>query len=700
MGTYQPPTPPENNVSYPNFANTGIEIPAGVVVRVSVTGVLTFNTNSGYTICYGQSPPQLPGGATEVGPAGFDPYRQYAVVAGLGTATVPPGSGFGLQPATASAESVSAVVAGPGVVWASRPALIYGACENQQTGYQPAYYVDGTQTISATVLAPPVIDVDRTTIVTGDTVDAELNVSWTEDVQVRYGWEWVPSGYGTATFVSGCGWTDETCRVAVTGDGYLRMPYVFFAQAVYVTPVSPVIHVAPASLILVADSTHVTSGSAVTFTARRSDGQPLQVDSWEWTPGSQSPLGPLAADCAGGDSLCVTTLQNTTPAESAAAQTGTMTAIALLGTASESASVAVTVDAASGGGGGGGCGSAPAMSGRAVAQLTCPPDSGSVTIALSFGSGGDSVSLHPRIRGMPVNGIEFAEREPDTATVNVLVKRDGSPVTGVAVTLRAEFLPNTGGHAHIHDPIRFETGALAPTGPEATRPIYGYFITSSGQKRANLSATSDSSGAVQSRLVAGYVGGAARVIASASVDGAVVADSAIVAYVVPGLVKLEDSVTGAYWIGGDAAHEEGDNHYAQDSVVARLQTIADSMQSTVNGTTLYLQYNDASLPDGGTFSVTPTPVQEEHPYSEGHTAHNTGLDIDIALCYAVVQGEDGQTHRVRSCDSAPSHKVDFGDLDREACAQHGKTTLHAGTGPHYHLRFVGSNDNVPGCSEP
>jgi len=665
------------------------------VVRVSVTGMLTFNTNSGYAVCYGQSPPQLPGGATEVGPAGFDPYRQYAVVAGLGTATVPPGSGFGLQPATASAESVSAVVAGPGVVWASRPALIYGACENQQTGYQPAYFVDGTQTMSATVLAPPVIDVDRTTIVTGDTVDAELNVSWTEDVQVRYGWEWVPSGGGMATFVSGCGSTDQTCRVAVTGDGYLRMPYVFFAQAVYITPVSPVIHVAPASLILVADSTHVTSGSAVTFTARRSDGQPVQVDSWEWMPGSQTPLGPLAADCAGGDSLCVTTLQNTTPAESAAAQTGTMTAIALLGTASESASVALTVDAASGGGGGGGCGSAPAMSGRAVAQLTCPPDSGSVTIELSFG-GADSVSLYPRIRGMPINGIQFPEREPDTATVNVLVKRDGSPVAGVQLTIRAEFLPTTGGHAHIHDPIRFETGALAPTGPEATRPIYGYFVTSSGQKRANLSATSDSSGAVQSRLVAGYVGGEALVIASASVDGAVVADSAIVAYVVPGLVKLEDSITGVYWIGGDAAHAEGDNHYAQDSVVARLQTIADSMQATVNGTTLYLQYNDASLPDGGTFSVIPTPVQEEHPYSGGHTAHNTGLDIDVAFCYTAYQGDDGgELHRVRGCSSTPSRLVDEDVLKRVACAQHGIAEIHNNS--HYHIRFVGTSDDV--CQE-
>jgi hypothetical protein len=152
---------------------------------------------------------------------------------------------------------------------------------------------------------------------------------------------------------------------------------------------------------------------------------------------------------------------------------------------------------------------------------------------------------------------------------------------------RAEFLPNTGGHAHIHAPIRFETAVRLPSGPEVGRPLYGYFFTGAGQKHANLSITSDSSGAVQSRLVAGYVGGEARVVASASVDGAVVADSAIVAYVLPGLVKLEDSVTGVYWIGGDAAHEEGDNHYAQDSVVARLQTIADSMQATVNGTTLY-----------------------------------------------------------------------------------------------------------------
>ena len=95
--------------------------------------------------------------------------------------------------------------------------------------------------------------------------------------------------------------------------------------------------------------------------------------------------------------------------------------------------------------------------------------------------------------------------------------------------------------------------------------------------------------------------------------------------------KLENSVTGAYWIGGDAAHEEGDNHYAQDSVVARLQTIADSMQSTVNGTTLYLQYNDASLPDGGTFSV-PAPQVEEHPYSGGQTGPKVGSVCEVHIC--------------------------------------------------------------------
>jgi hypothetical protein len=161
-------------------------------------------------------------------------------------------------------------------------------------------------------------------------------------------------------------------------------------------------------------------------------------------------------------------------------------------------------------------------------------------------------------------------------------------------------------------------------------------------------------------------------------------------------VKLEDSVTGVYWIGGDTAHEEGDNHYAQDSVVARLQTIADSMQTTVNGTTLYLQYNDASLGDGGTFSVPPPAVREEHPFSGGHLAHNTGLDIDIAFCYSDHEGEDGQQHRLRYCAATPSRIVDVVNLTKVACTQHGKLQIHGGT--HYHIRFLGSNDDVPGCS--
>jgi hypothetical protein len=250
VGTAQAPTPPENNISFPDWQNTGIAIPPGLAVRISVSGKLTFSANPGYTACSNQSVPQLPGGVTEVGPAGFDPNRQFEVVVGVGTATQPPGAGIAaFQPLQASADSISAIDGLAGVLWVSRPGPYYSACESEATGYQPAYFIDGTQTISATVLPAPVIVPDRTTIVPGDTINATLEVSWTNDILVRYGWEWVPApNGGNATFVSGCGLYQLTCRLVVLGDGSLRTPDVFLAQSIYMTAVSPVIHVEPPHL--------------------------------------------------------------------------------------------------------------------------------------------------------------------------------------------------------------------------------------------------------------------------------------------------------------------------------------------------------------------------------------------------------------------------------------------------------------------
>src|SRR5258708_36687325 len=60
LGSYNPPTPSENNVTYPDFENTGIELPTSFPVRIDVSGTLTFNANSEYTPCSQPSVPPLP----------------------------------------------------------------------------------------------------------------------------------------------------------------------------------------------------------------------------------------------------------------------------------------------------------------------------------------------------------------------------------------------------------------------------------------------------------------------------------------------------------------------------------------------------------------------------------------------------------------------------------------------------------------
>ena len=177
---------------------------------------------------------------------------------------------------------------------------------------------------------------------------------------------------------------------------------------------------------------------------------------------------------------------------------------------------------------------------------------------------------------------------------------------------------------------------------------------------------------------------------------------------VSGLVSLQTRIplSDVYWVGWNNDHPHTLNFYLQDSIALRLDTIAESMWTTVNGQQLYLQYNDASLPNGGTFTVTPdNEVKFEDPYIDydagggvGHTAHNTGLDQDIGLCYAAASGDDGgRTHRVynQACSGNTGNKVNPGQLQIDACAQHGVAQLHFGS--HYHIRFVGSNDRAPGC---
>ena len=746
LGAYTLPTPPTNNVGYVE-ANTGIPLPPGLIVRVTVHGTLTFIRNQDYVNCINQghfNMGYLPGGLTSIGPGGDQ--GTYAVTVGkwYGSSTA---SGNLMKPAGVTSDSAYAnigVSASGYTVFAGRPTVWLLTCstngQNSYPGYSP---VTGSQTVSATVLPPPAITVNRTTVVSGDTVTATLTASWTTSIDAYYAyWQWVADTGATgggAGFVSGsgCGYGTLTCRVIVYGDGHLQVPNVNLdGIGLYQTAVSPTIHVAPAHLTLTVDSSHVASGSQVKFTAHRGDAKPVQVRSWVWTPGSTSPPGPNAVDCAGGDSLCVTVLQNTTPADSTGtAQAGTMMAVAYLGTAVESASVSVTVDRPLPGGGGT-CGSAPMASGSVdriskasripTASRTSARPGPAPHIGLSCDSGTPGISmsvtkdtlnpLYPRIRGETVNSVVLPEHPPDTAIVSVLLTQGGNPVpAGTWVTFRAEWLRAAGGHAHVTQDIKFELADTLTTGPEKGRPTVGYFcVAGCIIRQPVVSVQTSSNGSAFAYLVAGYLGGRARIVVTATVGGADLTATAIVGYAVPGLVSLKTRipVSDVYWTGGTGDHPQGQNFYVQDSIAARLQPIAENMQKTINNQPFYLQYNDASLPSGGTFSVRPVRAMTffEDPYRSvpGHTAHNTGLDQDIGYCYIPLNGDNGGVNALNSasCRGDTARTVNLVRLRTTACPTgatqpHGyidtTVTPHVFVATHNHIRFVGSTDHAPGC---
>jgi len=256
FGTFVLPGPPNNNVPT-TTQNTGIVLPPTVPVRVTVTGQLRFDVNPGFEPCAHNPPVTLPG-ANPVGPAGFDQgNRPYAVVMGLGDATNPPSSAFAIRPLSSSAATVTAFAQGPGVIWAGRPTVIPNACEGPGTGFQPAYFVSGSQTIVAEELPPAVLNPDKTSIHVGDQVTFTLEVPWTSNYFIIGSWSWIPDppGPSATRFISGCGFQEGTCTLEIHERGHAQLDGIVAEGAVFLTAVSPAIEVnaAPLRVELVAD---------------------------------------------------------------------------------------------------------------------------------------------------------------------------------------------------------------------------------------------------------------------------------------------------------------------------------------------------------------------------------------------------------------------------------------------------------------
>jgi hypothetical protein len=150
LGTAAPAIPQNNEAGY-EWVSTGIQVPTGEEATVTVTGFLHYEPNPNRPACSPTPPVEPPMGLTTIGPAGYPPtpgyiYTGHGVEVG-GTEDFR----WDHEPRDPSAETVTGRVTGPGVIMIRRPAGFPGSCYSQATGYQPDYFVSGTQTLTVHV---------------------------------------------------------------------------------------------------------------------------------------------------------------------------------------------------------------------------------------------------------------------------------------------------------------------------------------------------------------------------------------------------------------------------------------------------------------------------------------------------------------------------------------------------------------------
>ena len=542
FGTFTLSTPANNNVVTPTV-NTGITLPPVVPVKVTVSGTLRFDENPGFQPCALNPPVTLPG-SNPVGPAGFDQgNRPYAVVMGLGDATNPPSSAFAIRPLSSSAETVTAFVQGPGVIWAGRPTIIGNACEGPGTGFQPAYFVSGSQTIVAEELPPAVLVPDRTTVPVAETVTVHLEMpSWVTNFFIIGSWSWVPdpAGPSNTRFVAGCGFGQDTCALEVHERGHAQLDGIVAEGAISMTAVSPAIEVTTAPLKV----------------ELRSDRQSLApqiiATSFTWTPPD------------------------------------------------------------------------------ATKRQTC---------------------RFPEIR---------AEETP----LRAIVTRGGEPVVGASVTLRTQFVANSGGHDH-----------------QATeREGFGRFRlpgSAPGSGRATIDGTTDARGTFSVTFAAGNVGDEERLSAHAA-SGASTADDELVLKVDYGNLQELAGSTDYDLIGTTSVEGRRhlSNHWGLATTIGHVTALATTMRTAANNGNaqgkFVLRYNDMTLEQGGVFDL----GRNATDWTPPHHTHNRGVDIDIDDHY----GPTGEPDKLGKA-------LSFADLERAVTNRMDGAILVA-EGDHYHVRFL------------
>jgi len=134
--------PPSNHVFGMGPTNTGIPLPLGVAVRVTVSGKMKFTLNPEWLICsHGQLPSPL--SLESVGPWGFPPAGDFGVHVGEGGATgIQLGQFRSLEPPDGTSDTAGVdLLGGGGFLWVERSGV------GETCGDTPAYTVEGDQLV-------------------------------------------------------------------------------------------------------------------------------------------------------------------------------------------------------------------------------------------------------------------------------------------------------------------------------------------------------------------------------------------------------------------------------------------------------------------------------------------------------------------------------------------------------------------------
>jgi len=307
IGPAEVPHASRNDIPSP-WSSTGIALTAGLPYRITASGMLSFTDNPGYHAHQGCVPhPSYP---STVGPAGFnDSNHPWAVRAGMGTATNPPGTSLTFKPPlSASNPEMSTFVKGPGTVWVSRPTVLPYSCGGP--GFdEPAWFVSGAQQIQAVELELPNLVPNRLSVPVGDTVLFTLQVAWSTSFFIGsgIGYHWVSDTTTNNSTLVNCPRTQLTCRVIVREKGHLEVQNVMVENMSFDAR-SPVVVIGAPQFTVTANPNSLTSPQSVTFTAAVNTSLAWSLSGWTWTPDSGAQGGIDPNGCTTSEKTCVRTI--------------------------------------------------------------------------------------------------------------------------------------------------------------------------------------------------------------------------------------------------------------------------------------------------------------------------------------------------------------------------------------------------------